>query len=157
MDIKVDNLRGSEIFELLQEHLQSMTLHSPPESIHALDIEALRKPAIRPEREITFWTAWEGGELLGCGALKELDSLHGEVKSMRTASLHLRKGVARSLLHHIIEEAKLRGYNRLSLETGSMEAFEPARNLYADSGFTYCKPFADYVDDPFSAFMTREL
>ena len=151
MDIKIDDLKGSEIYELLQEHLQSMALHSPPESVHALDIEALRQP------EITFWTVWERGELLGCGALKELDSQRGEIKSMRTSSLHLRKGVAKNLLNHILEEARRRGYSRLSLETGSMEAFEPARKLYANFGFIYCEPFADYVEDPFSVFMTREL
>lgn len=151
MNIRVDDLKGSEIHELLQEHLQSVALLSPPESVHALDIEALRKP------EITFWTVWEDGELLGCGALKELDSRHAEIKSMRTSSLHLRKGVAKNLLHHIIEEAQRRGYSRLSLETGSMEAFEPARQLYANFGFTYCEPFADYVEDPYSVFMTREL
>ncbi len=151
MNIEIDDLSGSEIYELLQEHLQSALLHSPPESVHALDVEGLRRP------EITFWTAWDGGELLGCGALKELDSQHGEVKSMRTASLHLRKGVARNLLNHIIEEARRRGYRRLSLETGSMEAFAPARKLYTGFGFTYCGPFADYVEDPFSVFMMREL
>jgi putative acetyltransferase len=151
MDIKIDDLRGSEIYELLQEHLQSMRLLSPPESVHALDIEGLRRP------EITFWTVWEGGELLGCGAIKELDSQHAEIKSMRTSSLHLRKGVAKNLLNHILEEAKRRGYSRLSLETGSMEAFEPARRLYAGFGFTYCEPFADYVEDPYSVFMTREI
>ncbi len=151
MNIKVDDLSSAEIRELLQEHLQSALLHSPPESVHALDVERLRKP------EITFWSAWENGELLGCGALKELDSQHGEIKSMRTAARHLRKGVARNLLNHIIEEARLRGYSRLSLETGSMEAFAPARNLYASFGFTYCEPFADYVEDPYSVFMTREL
>jgi putative acetyltransferase len=128
-----------------------MHLHSPPESVHALDIEGLRRP------EITFWTAWEGGELLGCGALKELDARHAEIKSMRTAARHLRKGVAAKLLTHIIEEARRRGYRRLSLETGSAEAFEPARRLYAGFGFTYCGPFADYVEDPFSVFMTREF
>jgi len=95
MHIKIDDLKGSEIYELLQEHLQSMRLHSPPESVHALDIEALRKP------EITFWTVWESGELLGCGALKELDSQHAEIKSMRTSSLHLRKGVAKNLLNYM--------------------------------------------------------
>ncbi|MBA3804164.1 MAG: GNAT family N-acetyltransferase [Acidobacteria bacterium] len=151
MNIKIDDLKSSEIYELLQEHLQSMALHSPPESVHALDIEALCKP------EITFWAVWESGELLGCGALKELDSQHGEIKSMRTSSLHLRKGVAKNLLNHILEEAKRRGYSRLSLETGSVEAFEPARTLYANFGFTYCEPFADYVEDPYSVFMTREL
>ena len=151
MDIKIDDLKGSEIYELLQEHLRSMARHSPPESVHALDIEALRKP------EITFWTVWENGELLGCGALKELDSQHAEIKSMRTASSHLRRGVAKNLLKHILEEAKRRGYRRLSLETGSMAAFEPARKLYAGFGFTYCEPFADYIEDPYSVFMTREL
>ncbi|HVF91117.1 MAG TPA: GNAT family N-acetyltransferase [Blastocatellia bacterium] len=151
MNIKIDDLSGPEIYELLQEHLRSMAMHSPPESVHALDIEALRKP------EITFWTVWENGELLGCGALKELDPRHGEIKSMRTSSLHLRKGVAANLLNHILEEARLRRYSRLSLETGSMEAFEPARKLYANFGFTYCEPFADYVEDPYSVFMTKEL
>jgi len=151
INIKIDDLSGSEIYELLQEHLQSVALHSPPESVHALDIEALRKP------EITFWSVWENGELVGCGALKKLDSQHAEIKSMRTSSLHLRKGVAKNLLNHILEEAKRRGYSRLSLETGSMEAFEPARKLYANFGFTYCEPFADYVEDPYSVFMTRAL
>jgi putative acetyltransferase len=151
MHIKIDDLSGPEVYELLQEHLRSVALHSPPESVHALDIEGLRRP------EITFWSVWEDGELLGCGALKELDSRHGEIKSMRTSSRHLRKGVASNLLRHILEEAKRRGYSRLSLETGSMEAFEPARQLYANFGFTYCEPFADYVEDPYSVFMTKEL
>jgi putative acetyltransferase len=111
----------------------------------------LRKP------EITFWSAWENEELMGCGALKELDAQHGEIKSMRTSSSHLRKGVARQMLQYIIEEAKQRGYNRLSLETGSQAAFEPARNLYTSFGFQYCKPFSDYTDDPNSVFMTKEL
>ena len=151
MEIKLDNLSGAEIHELLQEHLRHMHEVSPPESVHALDIEALRQP------EITFWTVWENGELLGCGALKELDAQHAEIKSMRTASRHLRKGVATKLLEHILAEAKRRGYRRLSLETGSMAAFEPARRLYANFGFTYCAPFADYIEDPNSVFMTREL
>ncbi|HYP28666.1 MAG TPA: GNAT family N-acetyltransferase [Blastocatellia bacterium] len=151
MNIKIDDLSGPEVYQLLQEHLHSMARHSPPESVHALDIEALRKP------EITFWTVWENSELLGCGALKELDSKHGEIKSMRTSSLHLRRGVGAALLNHILEEAKRRCYSRLSLETGSMEAFEPARRLYAGFGFRYCEPFADYVKDPYSVFMTREL
>jgi len=151
MNIKIDDLKGPEIYELLLEHLESVKLYSPAESIHALDIEALRKS------EITFWTAWESGELLGCGALKELDARHGEIKSMRTSSLHLRKGVAKALLRHILEEAKRRGYGRLSLETGSAKAFAPAWKLYAGFGFRYCGPFADYVEDPYSVFMTREL
>jgi putative acetyltransferase len=151
MNIKIDDLSGPEVSELLQEHLRGMRRNSPPESVHALDIEALRRP------EITFWTVWEDGELLGCGALKELSPQHGEIKSMRTSSLHLRKGVAKNLLNHIIEEARRRGYSRLSLETGSARAFEPALKLYAGFGFTYCGPFADYVEDSFSLFMTREL
>jgi putative acetyltransferase len=151
MEVKIDDLTGSEIYELLQEHLRSMYLHSPPESVHALDIEALRRP------EITFWTVWEGDELLGCGALKELDPQHAEIKSMRTSARHLRKGVAKYLLNYILEEARRRGFRRLSLETGSMKAFEPARNLYANFGFKYCEPFADYIEDPYSVFMTREL
>jgi len=151
VQIKIDDLTGPEIRELLEEHLASMHLHSPPESIHALPIEDLRRP------EVTFWTAWENGELLGCGALKELDSRHGELKSMRTASRHLRKGVAAALLAHIVTEATRRNYHRLSLETGSMTAFEPAHALYARAGFVYCEPFADYIGDPNSVFMTMEL
>ena len=151
MEIKRDDLTGPEVAALLREHLQAMALHSPPESIHALDLEGLRKP------EITFWSVWEGAELIGCGALKELDAQHAELKSMRTASLHLRKGVATRLLQYILDEAKRRCYRRISLETGSAAAFEPARKLYANFGFTYCAPFADYVEDPYSVFMTREL
>jgi len=151
MDIRLDDLNGPEINKLLQEHLYSMTLHSPPESMHALDVEKLRNP------DITFWTVWQDSELIGCGALKELDAAHGEIKSMRTASAHLRKGVATALLTHILEEARKRSYRRLSLETGSMEAFRPARSLYARFGFKPCIPFADYAEDPNSVFMTIEL
>lgn len=95
--------------------------------------------------------------VLGCGALKRLDTGHAEVKSMRTSAGHLRKGVAKKLLTHICDEARRRGYTRLSLETGSMEPFEPARKLYAGFGFEYCEPFGDYVDDPNSVFMTKDL
>ncbi|TBL79905.1 GNAT family N-acetyltransferase [Paenibacillus thalictri] len=151
MDIKLDDLTGSEIAALIGEHLQGMALHSPPESVHALNLEGLRKP------EISFWSAWEQGELVGCGALKQLDGQHGEIKSMRTASAHVRKGIARRMLAHIMEEAKRRGYKRLSLETGSMEAFVPAKKLYESFGFQYCQPFADYKEDPNSVFMTKEL
>lgn len=151
MDIRVDDLTSPEVTRLLQEHLRSMTLHSPPESIHALPVEGLRKP------EVTFWSVWQGAELMGCGAIKELDSKHGEIKSMRTVSTHLRRGVAATLMRHILDEAGRRSYRRLSLETGSMEAFAPARNLYRRFGFNPCGPFADYVEDPYSVFMTREL
>ena len=151
MEIRLDDVRGAAVCGLIREHLQSMTLHSPPESIHALGLEALRQP------EITFWSVWQDADLLGCGALKELDARHGEIKSMRTVSRHLRRGVAARLMEHIVEEAKRRSYRRLSLETGSMEAFAPARNLYQRYGFKLCGPFADYVEDPHSVFMTREL
>jgi putative acetyltransferase len=151
MDIRLDDLSSPEISRLVHEHLHSMALHSPPESMHALGLEALRKP------EITFWSIWEDSELVGCGALKELDGRHGEIKSMRTSSLHLRQGVAARLMRHILEEAKRRSYRRLSLETGSMDAFAPARSLYARFGFQQCGPFGDYVEDPNSVFMTREL
>ena len=151
MKIEIDDPTRPEIHKLLQDHLQSVALHSPPESVHALGVEALRQP------EITFWAVWEDSELLGCGALKELDPQHAEIKSMKTSSQHLRKGVATKLLKHILEEARRRGYSRLSLETGSMEAFAPARQLYAKFGFQYCEPFADYVPDPYSVFMTKEL
>jgi putative acetyltransferase len=151
VEIRRDDLSGSEIRALLAEHLRNMYEVSPPESVHALDLEALRKP------DITFWTAWSGEELLGCGALKELDPRHGEIKSMRTAAAHRRQGVARAILRHIIEEAKRRAYGRLSLETGSMKAFEPAQRLYASFGFTYCAPFGDYVEDPNSVFMSISL
>jgi putative acetyltransferase len=151
MYIKIDDLTGPEITELLREHLDNMAQNSPPESMHALSLEELRKP------EITFWSIWDGTELLGCGALKELDPQHGEIKSMRTASIHRRKGVAAALLEHMLEEAKRRNYKRVSLETGSMDAFAPAHSLYARFGFTKCAPFADYIEDPNSLFMTKGL
>ena len=151
MEIRVDDLSSPAVVQLLREHLQSMTLHSPPESIHALDLDALRQP------EITFWAVWQHTELMECGTIKQLDSLHGEIKSMRTASSHLRKGVAALLMRHILEEARRRSYRRLSLETGSAEAFAPAHRLYASFGFEACGPFADYAEDPFSVFMTREM
>ncbi|HET6433665.1 GNAT family N-acetyltransferase [Dyella sp.] len=149
--IRRDDLRGDAVRELLREHLAAVALHSPPESIHALDLDALRAPGIR------FWTLWEGHALLACGALKELDREHGELKSMRTASAHLRRGAGRAMLAHIVDEARRRGYRRLSLETGTAEAFAPARRLYAAAGFVPCAPFAGYVDDPYSCFMTRLL
>jgi putative acetyltransferase len=118
---------------------------------------AEHKRTFARQPEITFWSVWGGEELIGCGALKELDAQHAEIKSMRTASAHLRKGVASRLLQHIIEEAKRRHYRRLSLETGSMDSFEPARRLYAKFGFKHCGPFASCIEDPNSAFMTKEL
>ncbi|MDT9721080.1 GNAT family N-acetyltransferase [Paenibacillus sp. ClWae2A] len=151
MEIKVDDLSGVQVKALIAEHLQGMAADSPPESIHALNLDGLKKP------EITFWCAWEGDDLLGCGAIKELDPEHAELKSMRTASAHLRKGVARKILAHIMDVAVERGYKRISLETGSMDSFIPARKLYEDFGFEYCEPFADYTLDPNSTFMTKTI
>lgn len=151
IEIKIDDLQGRAIADLIGEHLDSMRAESPPESKHALDLAALRAP------DITFWTVWEEDVLLGCGALKELGLDHGELKSMRTVTKHLRKGVARRLLEHILMVAKDRGYRRVSLETGSMPAFEPARRLYLGMGFQYTEPFADYKLDPNSVFMVKEL
>jgi putative acetyltransferase len=151
MEIKVDDLASPEIRSFLKDHLEDMARHSPPESIHALNLEGLLKP------EITFWSIWDDGELMGCGALKQLDPRHGEVKSMRTAPAYRNRGVATLMLNHILEEAKRRGYGRVNLETGSMDAFAPARRLYTKFGFTPCGPFADYVEDPNSVFMTKEM
>ena len=151
IEIQVDDLSGPEIAELLTEHLRSLAEVSPPESRHALNLNELRKPGI------AFWSAWQGHALVGCGALKELTPEHGEIKSMRTAQAHLRKGVASQVLEHLISEAKRRGYHRLSLETGSAPYFEPAHRLYHKFGFRMCPPFNGYVEDPNSVFMSREL
>ncbi len=151
MIIRRDDLSGAEIRALLAAHLRGMHDHSPPDSVHALDLDGLRSS------DITFWSVWDGGELCGCGALRELDAVHGEIKSMRTADAHLGKGVASALVVHILRVARRRGYSRLSLETGSGAAFEPAHALYLKHGFEFCGPFGDYSDDPFSRFMTRQL
>ena len=144
MQIKRDDLSGPEIAELLKAHLADFAPHSPPESRHALDLSALRHP------DVHFYSAWEDGELLGCGAFKRLDATHAELKSMRT-------GVGRALLTRLIEEARAAGFERLSLETGSAAHFDPAHRLYAAFGFETCGPFGDYVEDPYSVFMTRRL
>jgi len=149
--IRVDDLRGPEIRALLEEHLRNMYEITPAESVHALDLERLRAP------DITFWTAWEGGRIAGCGALKELDARHGEIKSMRTPAALRRRGAGRAILAHIVAVARTRGYETLSLETGAADAFLPARRLYEAFGFTRCGPFADYVEDPNSIFMTLSL
>lgn len=151
MEIKVDDLSGSEIAEFLEEHIKEMKSVSPPESKHALDLAGLRKP------EITFWTVWDGGILIGCGAIKELEADHAEIKSMRTIAAYRGKGVASMLLQHILHEAKLRGYWRISLETGSTPFFDPARNLYTKYGFKNCAPFSSYKEDPNSVFMSRKI
>lgn len=151
MHIRSDDLSGPRVLALLEEHLADMRQLSPPQSVHALPMEALRQPGV------TVWTAWSGDDLLGCAALKQLDATHGEVKSMRTAAAHRPKGVARALLAHIVAEGRRRGYARLSLETGSDAPFEPAQRLYARFGFAPCAPFAAYTDDPNSVFMTLAL
>lgn len=151
MIIKVDNLLGDEVIKLLQEHHQDMRLHSPPESIHALDVLSLKAS------EITFWSAWKNHELAACGALKQLSNGHAEIKSMRTSLNFRRQGVAQKLLEFIINQAKKRGYKQISLETGSMDAFKPARNLYKSFGFRYCEPFADYSKDINSVFMSKNI
>ena len=151
MSITEGGLDDPDVLALLREHLQGMADHSPPESIHALDVGGLKAPGI------TFWTMRDGSEVLGCIALKQLDERHGEIKSMRTASAHLRKGVGAALLEHLVAEARRRGYERLSLETGSGPGFEAAHALYRKFGFVECGPFADYREDPFSRFMTIVL
>ncbi len=151
MEIIQDDLTGQEIIALLAEHMAAMQAVSPPESRHALDLEGLRQD------DITFWSLWDGDKLAGCVALKTLDNGHGEIKSMRTAAAYLRRGVAAQLLQFVINEAKKRNYQKLSLETGSMRYFEPARKLYQKFGFEYCQPFASYKEDPNSVFMTKRI
>ena len=151
MRITEGGLDDPEVIALLGEHLQGMADHSPPESIHALDVDGLRAA------DITFWTMRDGDVVVGCIALKQLDARHGEIKSMRTASAHLRKGVGAALLEHLIAVAQRRRYERLSLETGSGPGFEAAHALYLKFGFEYCGPFGDYREDPFSRFMTVVL
>jgi putative acetyltransferase len=151
MHIKEDDLTGPQIRALLETHFAGMLANSPEGSCHFLDFDGLNAP------DVTFWSVWDGDALAGCGALKELDPEHGEIKSMRTHADHLRKGVGAKMLTHIISEARSRGYRRLSLETGSAEAFIPALRLYEAHGFEFCSPFGDYLEDPFSRFMTLAL
>ena len=151
MDIRIDNLDSPEVLALLREHLDSLAPTAPAESRHALDLSGLRGP------DITFWSIWDGQRLAGFGALKQLTESHAEIKSMRTAAAYLRQGVAAQMLRHIIQEATARGYSRLSLETGSMEFFEPARRLYASFGFAPCLPFGNYKPDPNSVFMSKQI
>jgi putative acetyltransferase len=145
------DLDSGDVQALLAFHFAQMRETSPPEACHVLPIEGLRHPAV------TFWSAREAGELLGVGALKELTADHGEVKSMRTAPAALGRGVGRALLHHIVAEARSRGYARLSLETGSTEPFAAALRLYESEAFMPCGPFGDYRDTPFTRFFTLAL
>lgn len=149
--IEVDDLTRPEVLGLLQEHLDNMYELTPPEQVFALDVTKLRAP------DITFWTVWEGGLLLGCGALKELGPGHGEIKSMRTPKALRRRGAGRAMLAHIVDEARRRGYALLSLETGSHAAFGAAQALYRSAGFGYCGPFGGYVENESSVFMSLRL
>lgn len=149
--IALGDLSDPRVLRLLEDHLADMYATSPAESVHALDVSGLSDP------RVTFWTLQEGDEVLGCVALKQLEPTHGELKSMRTRAEHRGRGFGRLLLDHVIAEAGRRGYRRLSLETGSQEFFAPARTLYARNGFEVCGPFGDYVLDPHSVFMEREL
>jgi len=151
MEIRLDDLSGPEIAAFLGEHLDDMKSVSPPESLHAFTLEGLREPTV------TVWTAWNGAELIGCGAIHELDAMHAEMKSMRTSVEWRGQGVAAKLLAYMLNEARRRGYRRVSLETGSMAFFEPARRFYLKHGFVYCESFAPYGKDPNSVFMTMEL
>jgi putative acetyltransferase len=149
--IEPDDPQAPDVLALLERHLAFANEHSPPEDVHALDVEGLLDPAV------TFVSLRRSGELLGVGALKELDASHGELKSMHTLAEARGQGVARALLEHLIALARARGYERVSLETGSMDAFVPARSLYAGAGFTPCEPFGDYRPSRNSHFMTLSL
>lgn len=151
MEIKIDDLSGGEVIQLLEEHLADMYATSPPESVHALDVESLKSSSV------TFFSGWINGELQGCVAIKALTPWHIELKSMRTTTVSRQSGVATKLLTHALNVAIEQGYQRASLETGSQDFFLPARNLYEKFGFNYCGPFADYKIDPNSHFMTKAL
>ncbi len=151
MKIIQDDLTSPSIIHFLEEHVEEMKAVTPVGSKHALDLKALK------QKDVSFWSVVSKGEIIGCAALKELDPRHGELKSMRTSSKHRGQGIAATLLAFIIAEAKQRGYQRLSLETGSFHFFLPARKLYEKAGFQNCSPFADYKEDPNSCFMTIEL
>ncbi|HJQ04717.1 MAG TPA: GNAT family N-acetyltransferase [Nocardioides sp.] len=151
MQIGTDDPHRADVLALLEEHLEDMYATSPPESVHALEPGELAGPGMR------FWTARRDGVLLGCVALKSHDADHVELKSMRTASVARRQGVAAALLEHVLAEARALGASRISLETGVEDYFSPARALYGAHGFVPCAPFADYVSDPNSVFLTRPL
>jgi putative acetyltransferase len=153
MDIRPDDLSDPRMVALLRAHRVDLARHSPPESVHALDVDVA---ALRAA-PIAFWSAWDGDRLAGCAALKALDAGHGEIKSMRTVDAYRRRGVAAHLLDHVLGVARHRGYRRLSLETGAGPAFAPAHALYLRFGFADCAPFGDYAADPYSRFLTFAL
>lgn len=151
MEIREDDPTSPALAGLLAEHVAFSRAHTPAENAHVLEPDALRDEAI------TFWTAWEGEMLLGMVALKQLDAGHGEIKSMRTATAALRRGVARALLDHLIATARARGYARLSLETGTAPPFAPANRLYEAAGFRDCAAFGTYPASPHNRFMRLDL
>jgi len=146
MIISAGDLDDPQVIDLLRFHLESMHVNSPPGSVYALDLSGLKRP------DVSFFTAWDGEQLLGCGALRELSATHGEIKSMRTAPQHLRKGVAAALLQHMLDVAQERRYAKISLETGSGVAFDPAIELYGRFGFVKGDAFGDYVASDFNQF-----
>lgn len=146
-----DDLTRPAIVALLQEHLDDMYAVSPPESVHALDLDGLR------ERGVTFWSAWEEEALAGCGALKDHGNGTVELKSMRTATGGRGRGVGSAVLGFLLEQARAGGAERVLLETGAEDYFGPARRLYERHGFEIRGPFADYTDDPNSVYMERVL
>ncbi len=147
MHIRLDDITHPHVLALLELHMAGMMETSPKDSVYALDVSGLKIP------EVSFWTAWQGDELMGCGALKELSFRAGEIKSMRTDPAHIRKGVAAAILEHILDAARQRGYKRLSLETGSGSAFDPALSLYRKYGFTNGEAFGDYKASAFNQFL----
>ena len=151
IEIRVDDLASDDVRALVAAHLDGMHASSPADSVHALGIDALRAPGV------TVWSAWIDGELAGIGAVKALDTERAELKSMRVDDCFLGRGVGRAVLRHIMTDTAARGIRSLWLETGTTPDFDPARRLYESEGFAYCGPFDDYVDDPFSVFMTRTL
>ncbi len=151
IDVRQDDLSSAGVHSLIAEHLSGMHGNSPPGQVNALAIQDLRAPSV------TFWTAWVEGILCGCGALKELDPLTGEVKSMRTRSVSLRRGVGQAILNEIVRTARQRGYSRLLLETGTGPAFDPANGLYRRNGFERSGPFGDYTATDFNVFMAKAL
>ena len=151
MQIIDGELDHPRVQALLAYHFQSARAQTAPGSAHALDLSGLKAPDIR------FWSAWEGDQVIGIGALKRLSATHGEVKSMHTSETSRRKGVGSAVLSHIIGVARQTGMSRLSLETGSWPYFDAARGLYRRHGFAACAPFGGYVADPNSVFMTLEL
>jgi putative acetyltransferase len=151
LSFREENLSGAEIRALVATHLQGMADNSPPGTCFALDIDGLLQPGV------TLWSAWDGDALVGMGALKTLQARNGELKSMRVDDRYLGKGAGRAILEHLIAQAQKRGLSALWLETGSSAGFAAALKLYERAGFRYCGPFADYGDNGFSRFMTREI